>query len=451
MKALIAATLFAVQVGLCAPVYQVEEIHSFPPGSNSSSGPWAGLTRGGDGAFYGTTRSGGDNGYGSVFRLTADGQFTTLVSFAITNGVEPQAPLIAVGNGVLLGSTSSVANNNFGLVFSMTTNGALTILANFTNYLTGAVPTYELVRGLDGSFYGTTATGGHSYYGYGTVFRLTTNWVLTTLAHFEGTNGYLPDSNLLVGEDGALYGTTLYGGTGATGGGFGPGNLYRVTMDGALTNVFEFSRTGTNGNYPRGRIAWGRGGSIYGTTTQGGSGDFGTVFRVSTNGVIKILADLSFGTLSYGLTESIDGAFYATYGSGGGVLGVRGLFRVTTNGLLTTIVSFANTNYTGPRGAVVLGSDGAFYGTTYAGGSLGGGAVFRVVVFSHIESVVRQGSAWNVKFTGVSGETYRLERSTNISGSWVTLTNITLGTNQSAQFLDNSPPAGEVFYRTVVP
>lgn len=93
-----------------------------------------------------------------------------------------------------------------GTVFKVTTNGLLTSLQAFAG-TNGANSLAGLVLGRDGSLYGTTFRGGNS--GYGTVFKVTTNGVLTAL-----TNGVEPSARLVLGGDGNLYGTTAYGGSG---------------------------------------------------------------------------------------------------------------------------------------------------------------------------------------------------------------------------------------------
>ena len=90
----------------------------------------------------------------------------------------------------------TVERTTSGTVFRMTTNGTLTTLASF-NYANGASPQAGLVQGADGNFYGTTEDGG---YGNGTVFRMTTNGTLTTLLSFRGTNGTLPPSRAAAGR-----------------------------------------------------------------------------------------------------------------------------------------------------------------------------------------------------------------------------------------------------------
>jgi uncharacterized repeat protein (TIGR03803 family) len=145
-----------------------------------------------------------------------------------------------------------------------------------------------------------------------------------------------------------------------------------------------------------------------------------------------------------------DGAWYGT-ASAGGAYNLGTVFRVATNGLLTTLASFDGTNGASPHATLIQGPDGAFYGTAQSGGSLGGGNVFRLVVFSRMLSAERTNSACNVTFTGVEGETYRLLRSSNVLGPWDTLTNITPGSDGLGQYLDTNPPPAAAFYRTVTP
>ncbi len=102
-----------------------------------------------------------------------------------------------------------------GTVFKISTNGVLTTLYSFAGGNDGGNPYAALVQGTDGYFYGTTYGGGHKHRpGYGTVFKISTNGALTTLYSFTGGNdGAYPEAGLVQGTDGYFYGTTQYGGT----------------------------------------------------------------------------------------------------------------------------------------------------------------------------------------------------------------------------------------------
>jgi len=154
----------------------------------------------------------------------------------------------------------------------VTTTGVLTTLVSF-NGTNGAEPYYAgLTLGPDGNFYGTTYAGGitNSTFanGLGTVFKVTTNGVLTTLVSFNGTNGMYPFAGLTLGNDSNFYGTTV-----------GVGTVFRMTTNGALTTLVFFN--GTNGASPYAGLALGNDGNFYGTTENGGSSGMGTVFRLS--------------------------------------------------------------------------------------------------------------------------------------------------------------------------
>ena len=117
------------------------------------------------------------------------------------------------------------------------------------------------------------------------VFKTTTNGVLTPLASFNGNNGEYPIGALIPSGDGAFYGSTFLGGTND-----GSGTVYKITTNGVLTSLISFSTT--NGAYPKAGLALGGDGNIYGTTYYGGNFDYGTVFKITLPGV-PVLRNLS--------------------------------------------------------------------------------------------------------------------------------------------------------------
>src|SRR5207247_6181040 len=102
----------------------------------------------------------------------------------------------------------------------------------------GAKPQAALIEGSDGALYGTTSYGGtnidSSGRGMGTVFKLSKDGTgFAVLHHFGATNdGFNPMAALLQGSDGALYGTTRFGGTSASGGFYGGGTVFKLNKDG---------------------------------------------------------------------------------------------------------------------------------------------------------------------------------------------------------------------------
>jgi uncharacterized repeat protein (TIGR03803 family) len=366
---------------------------------NNTNGayPYAGLTLGNDGNFYGTTEEGGSSGFfGTVFRVTTDGTLTTLVSFNPLNGNsgDPTAALTLGNDGNFYGTTSGRSGDR-GTVFKVTTNGTLTTLVSFggTN---GAYMDAGLTLGNDGNFYGTTEEGGSG--DWGTVFKVTTNGTLTTLVSFAGTNGASPWAALALGNDGNFYGTTASGGSSfGVGWGSGYGTVFKVTTNGTLTTLVSFSGTSTNGAGPEGALALGNDGNFYGTTSSGGNtslnqgAGWGTVFKVTTNGTLTTLVAFNSAigaSPSAGLTLGNDGNFYGTTQQGGSS-GFGTVFKVTTNGTLTKLVSFSGANGKTPAGALTVGSDGNLYGTTATGGS-GYGTVFRLLLPINPPSITAQ-------------------------------------------------------------
>jgi uncharacterized repeat protein (TIGR03803 family) len=304
-----------------------------------------------DGIFYGVTSSGGTNGnYGTIYRLTADGSFSTLVSFSGTNGAylgTSPNQLVKGSDGNFYGTTSrggiNDGTNSYGTVFKMTPDGTLTTLVSFTGtnapYL-GAVPG-RLIQGSDGNFYGTTHVGGSTNhpinfggysYCYGTVFKISTNGAFNTLLLFSGTNGaYLgskPLGGLLQGADGDLYGTTEEGGTNRAN-----GTVFRITTNGVL--VWSFSFANTNGSDPQAGLVQGTDGKLYGVTstyaaTVQGSPLGSTIFKITTNGsltTLKIFTDLSIPNPVASLIQASDGNFYGTTLQGGSGIGT--VFKVS--------------------------------------------------------------------------------------------------------------------------
>src|SRR6516225_4524012 len=160
------AVRFLLAGAICfAPVmgsaYSFTELHRFP---NPYPTPSA-LTLGSDGAFYGTCESAGAFGFGYIFRVTTNGDLTTLVSFANTNGATPMRGVVAGRDGALYGTTYDGGVFGIGTVFRVTTNGVLTSLLSFTGEFgpyNGGHPR-GLSVGSDGAFYGCSLEDGSAF------------------------------------------------------------------------------------------------------------------------------------------------------------------------------------------------------------------------------------------------------------------------------------------------
>ena len=218
----------------------VAGLYSFT-GEDDGATPFGALAQGPDGNFYGTTFQGGAYDNGTVFRVTASGVLSNLISLNITNGDLPYAGLTLGGDLNFYGTTYQGGAAGRGTAFRISTNGTLTTLYSFSDGLDGGFVAAGLLRGSDGNFYGTTYNGGA--YGYGTVFRMTANGALNTLASFDSTNGAFPLAELVQDAGGTFYGTT------SSGGAYNNGAVFRMTAAGVLTNLYSFGGS-SDGSYP---------------------------------------------------------------------------------------------------------------------------------------------------------------------------------------------------------
>jgi uncharacterized repeat protein (TIGR03803 family) len=443
---------------------------------------FGGLVLGTDGCIYGTTTG---NGSGSVFQITTNDTFTTLVLFAGTNGDTPSS-LIQGRDGNFYGTTSAGGTSNLGAIFQLTTNGSLATLVSFVG-TNGAGPN-ALVQGADGNFYGTTLGGGAGYIdpahnSYGTVFKVALDGTFTTLVSFAGTNGEMP-AGLVQGSDGNFYGWTLYGGPQYAGGHpkAGNGTVFKVTPDGTFNALVLFD--GTNGCAPA-SLVQGIDGNFYGTTKFGGIGysapppagpnGNGTVFKLTLDGTLTTLV-LVNATNGYRpapvLARATDGSLCGTTLYGGSSItqdsageGFGTAFQVTTGGVLSTLVSFNGTNGAIPN-SLVKGNDGNFYATTVYGGALWHGrdettgyptrfgTVFRLSVpMPALFQPVTQTDDGALAFawSAVAGQSYQLQYSTNlISSNWINLGDAITATNGTMSASDAIGSDLQRFYRVIL-
>jgi len=151
-------------------------VHQF----NNTDGayPFGGLILGSDGNFYGQTDLGGASQYGAfgtVYKMTPNGKVTTLHSFEQADGDNPVSNLVQGTDGNFYGTASYGGKHpNFGTIFKITPSGKFTTLHNF-NSTNGSYPYAGLIQATNGKFYGATYAGGSSTacpYGCGTVFSL---------------------------------------------------------------------------------------------------------------------------------------------------------------------------------------------------------------------------------------------------------------------------------------
>jgi uncharacterized repeat protein (TIGR03803 family) len=262
-----------------------------------------------------------------------------------------------------------------------------TTLASFDGK-NGFSPSWSLVQGLDGNYYGATALGGantNCNLGCGVIFKITSGGRLTTLYNFcseaNCADGFEPANGLMLSSDGNFYGTTYHAGR------HGGGTIFSVTPTGVLTTLYSFCAQANcaDGAAPQGGLTQGADGRFYGTTSSGGPSGAGTIFRIDRSGNLKTLhgfcsqANCADGSSPGAvLVEDLDGNFYGTTFFGANTTGICAslgcgtIFRITPGGMLTILHTFTGPDGGNPYSAPILGADGIFYGTT-SGGGVGGG------------------------------------------------------------------------------
>jgi len=265
---------------------------NFPYTNKAGAYPACGLILAGN-TLFGTASGGGTGGAGTVFGLNTNGSgFTNLHNFVYSEGQLPEGNLVLSGS-TLYGAVPSGGGSGLGALYKVSTNGTgYTNIYDFSSasgypYTNsdGANPVSSLI--LSGStLYGVATSGGSA--ANGTIFKVNTDGSDFTVLHsFSFTNGIgglnadgaRPRSGVILFSN-ALYGAASLGGS------YGNGTVYRVNTDGTgFVTLYNFTATnavtGTNtdGAHPLGGLVM-AGSILYGTTSAGGSGGYGTVFSI---------------------------------------------------------------------------------------------------------------------------------------------------------------------------
>jgi len=344
-----------------------------------------GLTSDGAGNFYGMTVQGGEYDGGTAFELSPNGSGgwneTVLWNFNGADGVFPTGSLIFDSLGNIYGTTFTGGANGYGVVFELSPTGASwteTVLYNFCSQsgcADGAYPESGVIIDRAGNLYGTTTGLGAG--GQGTVFELSPSpggWTYQVIyngcckndssftgltmdaagnifgvghrAIFElspnGNGGWnptvlysfsipqQPTSALTLDQAGNLYGA-------AAGGSEKVGRIYKLSLGESgkwkIKNLYSF-KGGTDGSGPvYGGIVFDAAGNIYGTTVAGGEYGDGTVYELAVHkGSYKEKVLWSFnGTDGYQPGDSLildsAGNLYGATGGGTNDAGVA--FEVT--------------------------------------------------------------------------------------------------------------------------
>ncbi len=328
---------------------------------------------------------------GTFFRMAPDGTLTNLVSFPTIQdspnqlGFGPFSGVVQDADGNFYGTTyvhGATPDALAGMVYKITTAGELVTLHYFSGGDDGGKPRGGLVQGADGNFYGTTSHGGLD--DNGTVFRISPVGELTTLYRFGGgADGATSFGTLILASDGNFYGTTTSGGAG------GAGTVFRMTPDGDLATLYSFPISA--GHRPYAGLVQGAEPAFYGRTVNPET-RAATLFRISSQGDLTTLHAFADGTdntmTSVALTLGSDGLLYGTTGQGGPPhLGT--IFAISPDGVLTTLYYFNDASRDGvaPIAPLRQARDGLFYGTSSGGGTDGAGTIFAIAPLTALATV----------------------------------------------------------------
>jgi len=386
--------------GAPAPTFTLSS-GSAPPGLSLSSAGTLSGTPTTTGTFTGTVTASNGILPSATQNFTITVTPTPVQSYAVLHsffgvslpkdGIQPSSGLLQGSDGNLYGMTpfggtganiSGYAQTGSGTIFKISPEGIYSIVHNFCDGTVtndGAMPCGALIQGTDGNFYGVTESGG--LYGFGTVFKVTPQGVVTIMHSFYyGTaphDGAGPAASLIQASDGNLYGTTMYGGSAAN------GTIFRMSLGGtyAILHNFNDGSVAGDGKQPAAALIQASDGNLYGTTDSGGSAGFGTLYQLSLPGTYSLVRSFADGTYTAdpkypsALVEGGDGNFYATaYGST--TTSSEIAFKMTLQGLPTILHVFGDGTLANdgassgalPTAGLIQGSNGNFYGTTVWGG-----------------------------------------------------------------------------------
>jgi uncharacterized repeat protein (TIGR03803 family) len=368
IKGTLWATIILVTLSM-AEAQTFTMLHTFtgPDGAN----PQSRLIQDATGNLYGTTYYAGQSGYGTVFKMASNHKLTVLYSFAgPPDAANPSGPLLIDKSGNLYGTTVWGGASNMGTVFRLSSTGAETVLYSFNGNTTdGNNPQGGVISDPTGNLYGTTEAGGNgagcTFYGCGIVFELDTAGHETILHNFNGEgDGAIPWAGLLRDAAGNLYGTTVEGGTS------GLGAIFKLNTAGTLTLLHSFA--GTDGAYPYGGVIRDTKGNLYGATYEGGTSQVGTVFKLNKAGKLAILHNFKGNTDGAyppeGLVRDAAGNLYGITAQGGSS-NFGTVFKVSAAGKETVLHTFTKARQGMlPEAGLLLDKTGDLYGTTYYGG-----------------------------------------------------------------------------------
>lgn len=316
----------------------------------------------------------------TLFKVTPAGALSTLYTFdgSSGSGIFAAGSLLQATDGYLYGTTQYGGINAYGTVFKISLAGAFTTLHSFDGN-DGDFPVTGVIQATDGNFYGVTQGGGAidaPLGGTGTFYKITSQGVLTTLVNLPPTPGTYPPirpNAVIQATNGDFYGTSYQGGLDAGSYSDGYGTAFRITPAGMFQNVYDFPGYPGPSN-PYAALVQGNDGDFYGATIEGGNAEAGTLFRMSPRGVVTKLHVFNGRdgvNPNSALIQATDGNFYGT--------ARQSIFKVTPEGAFTTLYFFTEANqiyYT--VGALLQATDGNLYGVAQTNTATHSGIVYKL-------------------------------------------------------------------------
>ncbi|HWA92460.1 MAG TPA: choice-of-anchor tandem repeat GloVer-containing protein [Rhizomicrobium sp.] len=386
------AALMAATAGSGASAKTKESILYSFEGTSDGRAPSYLLLRDDKGALYGTTVGGGAGQAGVVYKLSRAGELTVLHDFAGgMDGSSPSSNVVMDSKKTLYGATYHGGNGaiaggdcdsgDCGTIYKIKKSGRASIIHAFTGMEDGGNPSGDIAMGTDGSLYGTTTHGGAGQ--HGVVFKVGRDGKFSVLHAFAGgpDDGERPVGDLILDDDGNIYGTAAAGGAESS------GTVFKVAPGGTMTLLHSFGGDDT-GFEPLGGLLRDGDGNLYGTTAFGGSGGFGAVFKLTPGGTASLVRaftnDANGGTPGGHLTWGPAGNIYGIAASGGTVTGdcPNGcglVYSLALNGKLKVLHRFGGAgDGRTPGYGMVPDDQGLLYGASGNGGASNAGAVYRI-------------------------------------------------------------------------
>lgn len=325
------------------------------------------LVKGPDGRLYSVTGDGGINITGSIFSVGRSGDFKLLYLF--TGGADgAQGSSMWTHRGVIYGTTTMGGTNGAGTAFTVDPAGDLTTIHQCDGDCDQ--PGGPVVVS-HGNFIGTSSFGG----AWGSIYQLSPSGSMQVLYAFHNGSDEAEPNGAMLASDGNFYGTTM-GWIGQN------GTIWKLTPDGTFSTLYTFTG-GADGGEPRCPPVEAPDGNLYGTASQGGVNGNGVIYQLTPAGQFSVVYTFSGGTDGASPVAALivgkDGALYgSTYRLGSGGAGT--IFKFTTGGQLTTIYSFSGSDGGYVEAPLLETKAGTFFGVASGGGEYSDGTVFKLKV-----------------------------------------------------------------------